>query len=336
MDIATIRENAKKDIQNAKDAKAFDAVRVKYLGRKDGALTNILKSLKDMSLEEKRKVGVEANALKLELEELIEKKEKELAGKGGKRLDVTKPGKKVALGHLHPLTKIDKEIRDIFSSINFTIVDGPELEDEYHNFDALNIPADHPARDMWDTFWVKPTTDNGEKIKTSEKNGKLLMRTHTSPMQIRYMETHKPPFQIIVPGRTFRYEATDASHEINFYQVEGLMVGPDITLANFKFVIETFFKKFFDKELEFRYRPSYFPFVEPGVELDIKLPGGKWLEVMGAGMVHRNVFDAVKYDRREVQGFAFGMGLDRLAMIKYGIPDIRLFYSGDVRFTEQF
>ena len=336
MDIATIRENAKKDIQNAKDAKAFDAVRVKYLGRKDGALTNILKSLKDMSLEEKRKVGVEANALKLELEELIEKKEKELAGKGGKRLDVTKPGKKVALGHLHPLTKIDKEIRDIFSSINFTIVDGPELEDEYHNFDALNIPADHPARDMWDTFWVKPTTDNGEKIKTSEKNGKLLMRTHTSPMQIRYMETHKPPFQIIVPGRTFRYEATDASHEINFYQVEGLMVGPDITLANFKFVIETFFKKFFDKELEFRYRPSYFPFVEPGVELDIKLPGGKWLEVMGAGMVHRNVFDAVKYDRREVQGFAFGMVLDRLAMIKYGIPDIRLFYSGDVRFTEQF
>ena len=336
MDIATIRENAKKDIQNAKDAKAFDAVRVKYLGRKDGALTNILKSLKDMSLEEKRKVGVEANALKLELEELIEKKEKELAGKGGKRLDVTKPGKKVALWHLHPLTKIDKEIRDIFSSINFTIVDGPELEDEYHNFDALNIPADHPARDMWDTFWVKPTTDNGEKIKTSEKNGKLLMRTHTSPMQIRYMETHKPPFQIIVPGRTFRYEATDASHEINFYQVEGLMVGHDITLANFKFVIETFFKKFFDKELEFRYRPSYFPFVEPGVELDIKLPGGKWLEVMGAGMVHRNVFDAVKYDRREVQGFAFGMGLDRLAMIKYGIPDIRLFYSGDVRFTEQF
>jgi len=336
MDIASIRENAKKDIQNAKDAKAIDAVRIKYLGRKDGALTNVLKSLKDMSLEEKRKIGVEANALKLELEGLIEKKEKELSAKGGKRLDVTKPGKKVALGHLHPLTKIDKEIRDIFSSINFTIVDGPELEDEYHNFDALNIPADHPARDMWDTFWVKPTTDNGEKIKVSEKSGKLLMRTHTSPMQIRYMETHKPPFQIIVPGRTFRYEATDASHEINFYQVEGLMVGPDITLANFKFVIETFFKKFFGKELEFRYRPSYFPFVEPGVELDIKLPGGKWLEVMGAGMVHRNVFDAVKYDRREVQGFAFGMGLDRLAMIKYSIPDIRLFYSGDARFTEQF
>lgn len=336
MDIATIRESAIKDIHNAKDARAFDAVRVKYLGRKDGALTNILKSLKDMSLEEKRKIGVEANALKLELEELIEKKEKELAAKGGKRLDITKPGNKVALGHLHPLTKIDKQIRDIFSALNFTIVDGPELEDEYHNFDALNIPADHPARDMWDTFWIKPTTDNGEKIRANAKNGKLLMRTHTSPMQVRYMETHKPPFQIIVPGRAFRYEATDASHEINFYQVEGLMVGPDITLANFKFVIETFFKKFFGKELEFRYRPSYFPFVEPGIELDIKLPGGKWLEVMGAGMVHRNVFDAVKYDSREVQGFAFGMGMDRLAMIKYGIPDIRLFYSGDARFTEQF
>ncbi len=332
MDIETIREKAKNDIRDANDAQACEVVRVRYLGRKDGELTNILKSLKDMSLEEKRKFGVGANELKIELNELIENKLKELSTKKERHLDVTKPGKKVALGHLHPLTHIDKQIRDIFSSINFTIVDGPELEDEYHNFDALNIPADHPARDMWDTFWIKQKTkEDGNK-----HIGKFLMRTHTSPMQIRYMETHKPPFQILVPGRTFRYEATDASHEINFYQVEGLMVGPDVTLANFKFVIETFFKKFFGKELEFRYRPSYFPFVEPGVELDIRLPGGKWLEVMGAGMVHRNVFDAVKYERREVQGFAFGMGLDRLAMIKYGIPDIRLFYSGDARFTEQF
>jgi len=164
----------------------------------------------------------------------------------------------------------------------------------------------------------------------------MLLRTHTSPVQVRYMESHEPPFQIIVPGRVFRYEATDASHEANFYQVEGLMVGHDISLANFKYIIERFFEQLFEKKVEFRFRPSYFPFVEPGLEVDIKFAGGRWLEVMGAGMVHRNVFDAVRYNPDEVQGFAFGVGLDRLAMIKYGVPDIRLFYSGDARFTRQF
>ena len=186
---------------------------------------------------------------------------------------------------------------------------------------------------MWDTFWLK---------QPGIKKDKSLLRTHTSPMQIRYMETHKPPFQIIVPGRVFRYEATDASHEVNFYQVEGLMVGEHVTLANFKYIVETFLQQLFDGDVQFRFRPSYFPFVEPGIEVDIKLPkehhrqGGTWLEVMGAGMVHRNIFNAVRYDPREVQGFAFGMGLDRLAMIKYNIPDIRLFYSGDLRFVRQF
>jgi len=206
--------------------------------------------------------------------------------------------------------------------MNFSVVSGPEIETEYYNFDALNIPANHPARDMWDTLWLK--------------NSKLLLRTHTSPVQIRYMEVHQPPFQIIVPGRVFRYEATDASHEINFYQVEGLMIGPNVTLANFKFIVEEFFRKLYGPKVQFRFRPSYFPFVEPGLEVDIKLTGDKWLEVMGAGMVHRNVFDAVHYNPEQVQGFAFGMGLDRLAMIKYNIPDIRLFYSGDLRFIRQF
>ncbi len=328
MDITNLRARAIKDIESATDAKVCEAARVRYLGRKEGELTEVLRGLSKMSVEEKRRVGTEANELKQELEALLTKKLSELSAHGKKHthVDVTRPGKKMALGHEHPLTKIDAQVREIFSSMNFSVVEGPELEEEHYNFDALNIPADHPARDMWDTFWVKN--------EVSKK--KMLMRTHTSPMQVRYMEAHEAPFQIIVPGRTFRYEATDASHEINFYQVEGLVVGPDITLANFKYIIETFFKKFFGKELEFRYRPSYFPFVEPGVELDIRLPGGKWLEVMGAGMVHRNVFDAVKYDYRKVQGFAFGMGLDRLAMIKYGIPDIRLFYSGDVRFIKQF
>ncbi|MFA5870994.1 MAG: phenylalanine--tRNA ligase subunit alpha [Candidatus Paceibacterota bacterium] len=328
MSVEQLQVEAIKEIREASTHDACEKVRIKYLGRKDGKLIEILKSLKDMSVEERRTMGTAANELRQLLEhELEEKIEKIKEGENEKknRFDITKPGKRVASGHLHPLTKVDKEVRTIFSSLNFTVVEGPELEKEVYNFDKLNIPAEHSARDMWDTLWVKKDGNNG-----------LLMRTHTSPVQARYMESHNPPFQIIVPGRVFRYEATDASHEINFYQVEGLMVGPDITLANLKFIIETFFKKFFKQKIEFRYRPSYFPFVEPGLEVDIKLKDGKWMEVMGAGMVHRNVFDWVKYNHTQVQGFAFGMGLDRLAMIKYGVPDCRLFYSGDIRFTKNF
>lgn len=328
MSIEQLRGEAKKDIESIKTRDACDAIRIKYLGRKDGKLTEILKLLKEMSVEEKRVIGSAANELRQYIEDALHDRAEKIIEEENKkknRFDVTKPGKRVAVGHLHPLTKVDKDVRAIFSSLNFTVAEGPELETEVYNFDVLNIPAGHSARDMWDTLWVKKEGTNG-----------LLMRTHTSPVQARYMESHNPPFQIIVPGRVFRYEATDTSHEINFYQVEGLMVGPDITLANLKFVIETFFKKFFKQKIEFRYRPSFFPFVEPGIEVDIRLKGGKWLEVMGAGMVHRNVFDAVKYNHKEIKGFAFGMGLDRLAMIKYGIPDIRLFYSGDIRFTKQF
>jgi phenylalanyl-tRNA synthetase alpha chain len=219
------------------------------------------------------------------------------------------------------------DVAKIFEGMNFSVVTGPEAETEYYNFDALNIPANHPAREMWDTFWLKPGKADKQK---------MLLRTHTSPMQMRFMEKAKPPFQIVVPGRVFRYEATDMSHEVNFYQLEGLMVGKDITLANFKFIVEEFLKKFFaGQKIEFRFRPSYFPFVEPGVEVDIKLKG-KWLEIMGAGMVHPRVFEYARYNPKDWQGFAFGVGLDRLAMIKYGVPDIRLFYSGDLRFLKQF
>ena len=239
----------------------------------------------------------------------------------GSKIDITIPGTKVGIGHLHPLTIMEDRIKEIFAELNFSIVEGPEVETEHYNFDALNIPAGHPARDMWDTFWLK--------------SDKKLLRTHTSPMQIRYMETHEPPFQIIVPGRVFRFEAIDASHQINFHQVEGLMVGPNVSLANLKYVISEFFKKLFNGGVAMRFRPSYFPFVEPGLEVDIKL-GGKWLEVMGAGMVHHNVFDAVKYNPKFVRGFAFGLGLERLAMIKYNITDIRLFYENDLRFLKQF
>ena len=238
-----------------------------------------------------------------------------------KKIDVTAPGKRPERGYLHPLTLVQKKAIDIFTSMGFEVAEGPEMETEYYNFDALNIPKNHPARDMWDTFWLK--------------NGKLL-RTHTSPVQIRYMEANQPPFRIVAPGRTFRYEATDATHEAQFYQLEGLMVGKSITLANLKAVIEVFFQKFFnDKNIEVRLRPSYFPFVEPGVEVDMKFKG-KWMEIAGAGMVHPKVLENMKIDSREWQGFAFGMGIDRLAMIKYKIDDIRLFYGSDLRFIKQF
>jgi phenylalanyl-tRNA synthetase alpha chain len=332
--LADIKEAARHEIKNAPDVKTLEAARAKYLGRRDGELTKILRSLADLPLAQRRKIGPAANALRKELETEFEKKLIKFGSKTAvrdSRLDITMPGKKIPLGHRHPLTLMEQEIREIFRGLNFSVVEGPEIETEYYNFDALNIPANHPARDMWDTFWL-----------TDSQKSHLLLRTHTSPMQIRYMETHRPPFQIIVPGRVFRYEATDASHEINFYQVEGLMIGSDVTLANFKYIIQTFFKQLFGPEVHLRFRPSYFPFVEPGLEVDIKILNrgtgeeSRWLEVMGAGMVHPNVFKAVKYDPREIQGFAFGLGLDRLAMIKYGIPDIRLFYSGDLRFINQF
>ncbi len=373
--VEEIQKDALKALGGISDTGALEEVRIRYLGRK-GELTKILRSLKDVPLAERRRVGAAANALRSELVSLLAEREASLApsaGGAGAELDVTRPGVKLHRGHLHLLTKVDKEIRDIFRSMSFSVVEGPEVETSYYNFDALNIPQNHPARDVWDTFWIKSNPKSkiskfrtpalaqlwagrqNSKIKEGEK---LLLRTHTSPVQVRYMETHEPPFQIIVPGRCFRYEAIDASHEFNFYQLEGLMVGGDVSLANFKFVVEEFFRKFFGKGISFRFRPSYFPFVEPGLEVDIKLnqksaptPGGRgsgqsvgelkaqssgWLEVMGAGMVHRNVFDAVRYNPDAVQGFAFGMGIDRLAMIKYKVPDIRLFYGGDLRFVRQF
>jgi len=326
-DIKRLREEALKVSEGIKDAKSFDAFRVKYLGRKS-RISDLLSSLKNLPLQDRRVVGPEAQRLRKDLEEIVSFKLKELSGESAEvDIDVTRPGRRPRLGHLHPLTKIESEMRDIFTSMNFSVVEGPEVETEYYNFDALNIPADHPAREMWDTFWIK-----GKK---GERQSRLLMRTHTSPVQIRYMETHEPPFQIVVPGRVFRYEATDASHEINFYQLEGLMVGKSVSLANLQFVIEEFFRRFFNERVEYRLRPSYFPFVEPGVEVDIKFRG-KWLEILGAGMVHPKVFEAAHLNPRDLTGFAFGMGVERLAMIKYNIPDIRMFYANDLRFLSQF
>lgn len=332
MEIQSIRNKALDEIKTADDTESLEQLRIKYLGRK-GEVTRILRGLKDLTLEKRREMGPKANQLRKELEDFFAVKLNELKTKNLKlktKLDVTRPGRKIKLGHLHPLSKLEEEIRQIFLSLNFSVVEGPEIEDEFHTFEALNIPANHPARDAWDTFWLKIGNSA-----PARKNQKLLLRPHTSPMQIRYMEKHEPPFQIIVPGRVFRYEATDATHEINFNQIEGLMVGKDISLSNFKFIVEVFLKKLFGPQIEFKFMPSYYPFVEPGLDVYMKWRG-RWLEVAGAGMVHRKVFEAVRYDPNEWQGFAFGFGPERLAMIKYNIPDIRLFYSGDLRFIEQF
>lgn len=254
-------------------------------------------------------------------------------------------------GYIHPLTQIINEVVSAFRDLGFKVAEGPEIEDEYHNFDALNVPADHPARDMWDTFWLK-TPSGVEGLKK-------LLRTHTSPVQVRYLENTpagEPPFRIIVPGKVFRYEATDARHEAQFFQIEGLMVDHKVSIADMKGSLEYFLQKIFGKDVQVRLRPSFFPFVEPGFEVDMLCPkcfasppingetspkcsvcsSSGWLEIMGAGLVHPHVFESVGLNPNEWQGFAFGMGPERLAMVKWGIEDIRNFYSGDLRFINQF
>ena len=229
-------------------------------------------------------------------------------------------------GHLHPMTQTINEIVKIFADLGFQIAEGPEIETESNNFDALNVPKDHTSRDMQDTFWLKDVGPDGER---------LLPRTQTSPIQIRFMQSHKPPFRIIGPGKVFRNESTDATHEAEFFQMEGMYIDKKVSLANLKFVLENFVKKFFGENTEMRFRPSYFPFVEPGFEIDIKWKD-RWLEVCCAGLVRPEVMKAGGIDSDEWQGFAFGMGLDRMVMLKYGIDDIRNMYAGDLRFVNQF
>ncbi len=220
-------------------------------------------------------------------------------------------------GKIHPLAQIIRELSKVFIEMGFEIASGPEMDTAWYNFDALNVPQDHPARDMQDTFWIKGKENT-------------VMRTHTSNVQVRFMEAHKPPFKIIVPGKVFRNEATDATHEVQFHQIEGMVVGKGVSVAHLKGTLETFLKKLLGEDIEFRLRPGFFPFVEPGFEVDLKFRG-KWLEVLGAGMVHPQVLRNGGIDPQDFSGFAFGMGIDRLAMMKYDIPDVRLFYNGDLR-----
>ena len=340
--IQKIKDNAIEQITNAETLETVEEIRVSYLGKKS-AFNEILKGLKDLSPEGKKEIGPLANETKKEIQHLIDDKKLTLESVIDEKkewIDVTAPGHKHAHGHLHPLSIVQRDIEDTFTSMGFEIADGPDIESESYNFDAINMPDDHPGRDMQDTFWI--SREDGRKKGTG-----TVMRTQTSGVQVRYMEKHKPPFRIIVPGRVFRNESTDASHDHTFHQFEALVVGEDVSVANFLYIAETFFSEFFGQEIKARLRPSYFPFVEPGFEFDISCTncGGKgcstcsqtgWIEVGGAGMVHQNVFEAAGYDRDVYQGFAWGFGLERLAMMKYKINDIRLFHSGDVRFTKQF
>ena len=337
--IKKIEKKALEEINKAKTFEEVEILRVKYSGRKS-ELTSVLRGLKDLSPQERKEMGELSNQTKNAIEEKLNSKELEIKNQELKnveekeKVDITYPGKKTSGGHLHPLTQVRYDIEELFKSMGFLVVDDREVEDEFHNFDALNMPRNHPARDMQDTFWLK----NGS-----------VPRTHTSSVQVRFMEKNKPPFRIIVPGRVYRNENSDATHDSNFHQVEGLIVAKsgEITVANAKSIISEFMKGLFGKETKVRLRPSYFPFVEPGFEFDASCPyckgegcrickGCGWIELGGAGMVNQNVFTSVGLTEDEFEGFAFGFGIERLAMIKYGIDDIRLFHAGDLRFLEQF
>ena len=331
--LKSLKNRIIKELDEVKDAKFVADLKTKYFGRK-GELATILKGLKDLTIEEKPRIGQLANEVKKELVVLFDRAEKLWHGQAdeGVDFDPTLPGNRKDKGHLNPSTIVQYEIEDAFSKMGFTVYDGPQLESDYYNFTALNIPEDHPARDTQDTFWVE---------------GKNLLRTHTSNLQIRMLEKHGAPFRGIFPGRVFRYEATDASHDHTFYQLEGLMIDKDINIGNLIATMKTLLSSVFQTDVDVRLRPGFFPFVEPGFEMDIKClicdgdgcsvcKQSGWLELMPCGMVHPKVLEATGVDPKEYSGFAFGLGLTRMTMMKYRIDDIRLLQSGDLRFLNQF
>jgi phenylalanyl-tRNA synthetase alpha chain len=335
-DLNALAQQAKEAISAADDNASLEQLRVDFLGKK-GQITALLKGLGKLSAEERPAAGAEINVIKQELQGLIGERKALLesaaveAKLAAETIDVTLPGRGQSTGGIHPVTRTIERIEDFFSSIGFDIVEGPEIEDDYHNFEALNIPAHHPARAMHDTFYIDETT---------------VLRTHTSPVQVRVMETQKPPLRIICPGRVYRCDS-DLTHTPMFHQVEGLLIDEKSSFADLKGLVEDFLKVFFERDLEVRFRPSYFPFTEPSAEVDIQCVncGGEgcrvcsqtgWLEIMGCGMVHPKVFEYSKIDTEKYSGFAFGMGVERLAMLRYGVNDLRLYFDNDLRFLEQF
>jgi phenylalanyl-tRNA synthetase alpha chain len=333
-----LRADSFERIAAAGDEESLRAVDRDFLG-KEGAVSALLASIPSLPPEERPLLGKGANVLKREIQVAIDSRkadleQERLAGaRKGEGFDPTLPGAPQVRGSLHPLTQVRREVEEIFVSMGYTVLDGPEVELDYYNFQALNIPADHPSREMQDTFYC-------------DHEGHLVMRTQTSPVQIRAMERLTPPFRVIVPGRVFRNEEPDATHEHTFHQVEGLVVGETITVGHLAGVLKGFLRRLFQRELEVRLRPGYFPFVEPGFELDIRCPfcetgcrvckDTRWVEFCGCGLVHPRVLEAGGIDPEAWTGFAFGFGLDRLVMLRYGIDDIRHFMGGDLRFLEQF
>ncbi|SLM28842.1 phenylalanine tRNA synthetase, alpha subunit [Desulfamplus magnetovallimortis] len=331
--IQAIERSAFKDIEAVDSFEKLELLEIRYLGRK-GLLTAFLRNIAQLPVEERPDAGKNANLLKNRLEKAFRELSKKLKSsrdlKGG-GVDVTLPGRTFFRGSLHPVTKISREISDIFSRLGFEIAEGPEVETDYYNFEALNIPKYHPARDMQDTFYVAEN---------------IVLRTHTSPTQPRVMEKRKPPVRIVAPGKVYRCDS-DLTHTPMFHQVEGLMVDRRVSFGDLKGTLTTFVHQLFDEEISLRFRPSFFPFTEPSAEVDIQcvMCRGKgcrvcsktgWLEVLGSGMVHPAVFENVGYDTQIYSGFAFGMGIERLAMLKYGIDDLRKFFENDMRFLGQF
>ena len=331
-----LQKKASAELDSARSREEILAIKTKYLGRK-GLLTQFLRKLKDVSAEERPLLGKLSNVIKDALSTQIEnllrdidvvRKDEALQGE---KIDVTLPGRGVKYGRLHPITRISNEICEIFSNLGFTVAEGPEVEFDYYNFEALNIPKDHPARDMQDTFYVEED---------------IVLRTHTSPVQIRVMEKQQPPVRIISPGKVYRPDS-DISHTPMFHQIEGLLVDKGITFGDLKGILTFFLQEVFGKDTVLRFRPSFFPFTEPSAEVDIQCVmcngvgcrvcgQSGWLEILGSGMVDPEVFKIVGYDPEKVSGFAFGLGVERIAMLKYGISDIRLFYENDQRFLKQF
>ena len=345
-DIEVIKKEIVEQITNASDLKALDDVRVNALGKK-GRITELLKTLGSMPMEERIEFGKQINAVKAELDTLLTNQKqvletKQLNEKLKKEvIDVTLPCRPETQGRIHPISKVYEEVVAIFSEMGFEVADGPEIEDQFHNFNALNTPPNHPARQMQDTFYV-----NNDVTKEFDKDSAYVVRTQTSSVQIRTMEKKQPPIRIIAPGRTYRSDY-DATHTPMFHQVEGLVVDKKTTMADLKGCLYDFMKEFFEvDDLKVRFRPSYFPFTEPSAEMDIGClksktelkigTGNDWLEVLGCGMVHPNVLKACGIDPEEYQGFAFGVGMDRLAMLKYGIPDLRTFFESDVRWIKNY
>ena len=354
--IDRLREAFIADLATTRTERDLQAVRDRYVGRRSGAVTALLKSVATASPADRPALGRLVNELKALVETELEARRTTLeeTRPPADSVDITLPGRAVTLGHRHPLTVIREEMEDIFTSMGFAIVEGPEVEDEFHCFDALNMPASHPARDMQDTLYLgrplageawTPTTPRSAEER--QRDLRTLLRTHTSSIQIRYMQNHQPPVRIVAPGKVFRRDNLDLTHTPMFHQVEGLVVGEAISLADLKGTLTIFLQRLFGSDLPVRFRPSFFPYTEPSAEVDVAclLCRGKgcavckqsgWIEILGSGMVHPAVFEAVGYDPERYTGFAWGMGIERVALVRYQVDDIRMFYENDLRFLEQF